>query len=90
MKDLSVKDVQHCDLFQIILSVIVINDKIDLDEILESVKLLDHNLCHHLTSTLHIDVDAQHCFDLRCQHLCHLILCSDLHFKTSQILEDIL
>ena len=41
-------------------------------------------------STLHIDVDAQHHFDLRCQHLCHSVLCSDLHLKTSQILEDIL
>ena len=84
------EDIQHCDLFQIIFSVVVIIDKVDLDGVLESVKLLDHNLCHHLTPTLHIDVDAQHHFDLRCQHLCYLILCPDLHFKTSQILEDIL
>ena len=90
VKDLSVKDIQHCGLFQIILSVVVIIDKIDLNEILESVKLLDHNSHHHLMSTLHIDVNVQHCFDLRCQHLCHSVLCSDLCLKTSQILEDIL
>ena len=88
--DLSVEGIQHCDLFQITLSVIVIIGKVSLDEVLESAKLLDHNPHHHLTPTLHIDVDAQHCFDLRCQHLCHSVLCPDLHFKTSQILEDIL